>query len=228
MEEKKENPFLNLMLSVIIPAFIMIKLSKPEYLGPVYGLIIALAFPISYGIYDFVNTKSVNFISILGFVSVLLTGLFGLIELDPKWIAVKEASVPMLIAIVIIISTFTPYPLIKKLLYNDKIIKTDLVDSALQERGRVEEFESSLKNASFWLAGSFVLSSVLNFALAKILLTSTPGTSEYTSEIGRMTALSFPVIALPCTILMVIVLWRLIGKIKTLTDLGFEEIFKAQ
>jgi hypothetical protein len=35
----------------------------------------------------------------LGFVSVLLTGGIGLLQLDPKWIAVKEAAVPAVIGL---------------------------------------------------------------------------------------------------------------------------------
>lgn len=228
MKEKNENPIINLLVNIVLPSFILIKLSNDSYLGPLYALIVALAFPIGYGIWDFAVKKNVNFISILGFASVFLTGIFGLFELDPQWIAIKEASVPLIIGIVIIVSINTPYPLVKKLLYNEKIIHVDVIDKILLENNIVTDFNNLLKKSSYWLAFSFLLSSILNFTLAKIILQSPPGTSEYTEEIGRMTALSFPVIAIPCTILMVFILWYLINKIKKMTNLEFEQIFKTK
>lgn len=228
VKKEKENPIANILLNIVIPSFILIKLSGDNYLGPFYGLIVALSFPIIYGIYDFVKTKNVNFISILGFASILLTGVFGLFELDPQWIAIKEASVPLIIGIVIIVSINSPYPLVKKLLYNDKIIHVDEIDKILEDKGNVQSFEILLRKSSYWLAFSFLISAILNFVLAKIILQSPPGTSGYTEEIGRMTALSFPVIAVPCTILMVFILWNLINNIKKLTNMEFDQIFKTK
>jgi predicted permease len=40
--KKKENILVNLCFNIIIPALILSKLSKPAYLGPLWGLVIAL------------------------------------------------------------------------------------------------------------------------------------------------------------------------------------------
>ena len=52
-----------------------------HWLGPKWGLIVALVFPLGYGVYDFVRRRKTNFISVLGFVSVLLSGGLGLMKL---------------------------------------------------------------------------------------------------------------------------------------------------
>jgi len=70
------------------------KLSGPEYLGTVLGLVIALSFPVAYAIYDYNKTRTLNFISLLGFFSTLLTGGIALFELDVEWLAIKEAAIP--------------------------------------------------------------------------------------------------------------------------------------
>src|SRR5690606_7080559 len=70
---KRENLLLNLAFNIAIPSLILAKASTPERLGPVWGLIVALAFPISYGLWDFAQRRQANFISIIGFASVLLT-----------------------------------------------------------------------------------------------------------------------------------------------------------
>tara|TARA_Y100000310_G_scaffold144893_3_gene144219 strand:- start:36219 stop:36902 length:684 start_codon:yes stop_codon:yes gene_type:complete len=225
---QKERPFLNLLINIVIPVFILLKLSKEQYLGPFYGLIVALAFPILYGLYEVVKEKKYNFLSILGVVSILLTGGIGLLQLNNNWLAAKEAGVPLLIAIAILVSLKTNYPLVKKLIYNDSIMNIAKIEEALEEKKSKEQLEKQLKKASYYVAGTFVFSAFLNYILAKIIVVSEPGSVAYNTELGRMTALSFPVIALPSTILLVIVIFSLVKKIKQLTGLEMEEVFKAK
>lgn len=53
------------------------------------ALVAALLFPVVYGGMDLIRNKKFNFISALGFISVLLTGGIGLLELDTRWLALK-------------------------------------------------------------------------------------------------------------------------------------------
>jgi len=105
--EPKESLLLNLVLNIIIPTVILMKFSGADQLGPRWGVAVALAFPITYGLMDFVKQRKVNFFSALGVVSVLLTGGIVLFELPPKYIAIKEATVPALLGIATLISTYT-------------------------------------------------------------------------------------------------------------------------
>ena len=79
----------------------MAQLSKETRLGPVWGLIVALAFPVSYGIYDFIARKKTNLFSVLGFVGILLSGVLGLsqkqigeLEADGVVSSVPQAATP--------------------------------------------------------------------------------------------------------------------------------------
>ncbi|ACR14548.1 putative membrane protein [Teredinibacter turnerae T7901] len=223
--DKKENPFVNLLINVIIPTVILVKFSGADYLGPKLGLIVALAFPIVYGIYDFVRTRKVNFFSAFGVLSVILTGGMSLLQLDPKYIAIKEAAIPLLFGAATLISLKTPYPLVKTFLFNDAILQTDKVHHALEERGNRAAFERTLVYASYMIAGSFLLSSVLNYVLAKIVLVSTPGTEEFNAELGTMTALSLPVITIPSMLVLFGALFYLFRQIKALAGLSLEDVF---
>jgi len=228
MTQKQENPFLSLVLNIAIPSVILMKFSTEDTLGPVYGLIIALAFPFFYGIYDFFDRKKVNFISILGLVSIMLTGVFTLVKLPPHWIAVKEAAIPACIGCAIIVSLKTEFPLVKKLLFNDSIINTELVQNRLNNNQNTGKFENLLIQTSYLLSSSFFLSAFLNFGLAKYLLVSEPGSEAFNEELGRMTALSWPVIVLPSMVLMFFALYKLINGIKKLTGLEMEQILQNQ
>jgi hypothetical protein len=225
--EPRESALLSLGVNIAIPAVILMKLSGEETLGPVGGLLLALAFPLGYGMWDFHRRREWNFISVLGFVSILLTGGIGLLQLDPKWIAVKEAAVPGVIGLAVLFSLYTRYPIVRTFLYNDKIIRVADVDAALAERGNHPAFERTLVHASWMLAASFFLSSLLNFVLAKLIVRSPAGTTAFNEELGRMTALSYPVIVIPSMAIMIIAMWYLFSRIRGLTGMDLEQILKT-
>lgn len=221
---KKESFWANLLMNIIIPTLILTKLSSDEYLGATWGLIVALAFPISYGLRDFAINKKLNVFSALGVVSVLLTGGLSLLKLPPEYFAIKEAAIPGLLGVITLISIKTRYPLVKVFIYNDKVLKIHKVNVALTHYNTQKQFERTLSNASLLIAGSFFLSSILNYVLAKMILVSQPGTAEFNAELGKMTALSYPVIALPMMIIMMGTLFYVFRSIRQLTQLTLEEV----
>ena len=223
----KPRPMIDLLISILIPSVILMKLSGPEHLGASGALIIALAFPLSWGVFELLKYKKFNFISLLGLVSVLLTGGIGLLQLDPKWLAVKEAAIPGLIGIAILISVYTPYPLIRALLYNPKFLKVEKIEQKLLESGNKEKFEHRLQNATYLLSSTFLFSAVMNYLLAKWIVTSPAGSPAFNEELGQMTLLSYPVIAIPSTLMMMAILYYLWRTIHMLTGYKLEEIFTA-
>ncbi len=64
---KRENLLVNLLFNIAIPSLILAKASTPERLGPVWGLVNALAFPLGYGIWDCGHHRGSSFHSISGF-----------------------------------------------------------------------------------------------------------------------------------------------------------------
>jgi hypothetical protein len=103
-------------------------------------------------------------------------------------------------------------------------LQLDKVSSALHEHNAHAEFERHLTVASYLVAASFFLSSVLNYILAKMILVSPPGSTELAQELGKMTALSFPVIAVPCTLVLAGTMYYLLNNIQKLTHLSLDEI----
>lgn len=230
-KKKKENTLVSLLCNIVIPVIVMTKMNGSEGtfgLGPKLSLVIALSFPLIYGVVSFFRTKQVNFISVLGFVSVLLTGVFGLLELNPLMLAIKEASVPLIIAIVIFVSIKMNKNVVSSLFFNEDVIDMKRINGVLDEKGKREEFDTMFRKSSYWVVVSFLLSSILNFTLARIILQSPPGTEAYTAEIGRLTGLSFPVIAVPCTIILVVVMFYIFKQITRLTGIPLEEIVKTE
>lgn len=225
---KQNNLLLELLFNIAAPSLILMKLSEPEYLGTVGALILALAFPIGYGLYDFVKNRAFNFFSLLGFVSTLLTGGIGLFELDVEWLAIKEAAIPAAIGIVVLASGFMGKPLIAKLILNPMVFNLPLIYDTLAEKGETARFKSKVNRANHYLAMTSVFSATMNYLLAKWIVTSPAGTVEFNQQLGEMTALSYPVIAIPSTIMLIVIMIHVAKVITTLTGLKFEQVLQAE
>ena len=66
------------------------------------------------------------------------------------------------------------------------------------------------------------------FSRVASLLTAEPGTVAFNEQLGKMTALSFPVIALPAMTVMMGNIFYLFRGIKSLTGLDLESIVKQK
>ena len=225
---KRENLLLNIVCNIVVPSLVLTKLSTENRLGPMWGMLVALAFPLGYGVYDLVRRRKTNVFSIVGLCSVLLTGGFNYLKMDGLWFAIKEAAVPLLFAAAVLISNHTRRPLVREVLCNDQVMDMDRIDAALAEKGTRAAFDRLLINASFAVAGSFVMSAALNYGLARYLLQSPVGTPEFNAQLGRMNALSWPVIVLPSMVVTMFIFWKLMGGITRLTGLGHEAIMRIE
>jgi len=231
--QKKPSLLINLAFNIIIPTLILTKLSGDGSidgswgLGIKWALIVALCFPLAYGLKDLIENGKVNFFSVLGMFGVLLNGSVGLLELDPKYIAIKEAAIPTIIGLVVLFSLRTKYPLIKVFLFNDQIIDTEKVNQALEEHHAEQHFRQRLTKATYMFSGSMLLSGILNYVLAVMVVTAPAGSVEFNEQLGKMTALSFPVIALPVTAVMMYALFYLFRGVTQLTGLPLEEIMRV-
>ncbi|WP_137675093.1 VC0807 family protein [Agarivorans sp. Toyoura001] len=224
----KPRPLVDLVVSIVLPSFVLMKLSGEDALGASGGLIVALAFPLGWGLFELIRYRKFNFIALLGLVSVLLTGGIGLFELDTKWLAIKEAAIPAVIGIAVLVSTFTPYPLVKALLFNPDIMDVEKIQQRLAEHNSGAAFEARLLKATYFIAGSFAFSATMNYILAKWLVTSPAGTSAFNEELGQLTLYSYPMIALPSMVMMMAVFYYLWRTIHSLTGLELEEVLASK
>ena len=188
-KSRRENPLVSLAVNIVIPVIILVRFSGEDQLGPVNGLLVALAFPVGYGLYDFIVRRGFNPYSMLGFASVLLTGGIGLLKLPVEWLAIKEAAIPFIICVAVVVSMRTPYPLVKTIMH--KVINVERVYEALERRQSVEAYERRVATATYMIAFGLLVSTVLNYVLARVVVVSEPGTTAFNEELGRMTALSF-------------------------------------
>ena len=217
---------LNLLITIILPVIILTRYSAESRLGPDKALALALALPVGYAIYEIIRSRKVSASPIIGVVSVLLTGGFRLLDIPPEWFAVKEAAIPAALALAILVSAWIGKPLAR--IFLDQILDRDRIETALAANGTAQEYEERTSIATYLLAGAFILSAILNYVLARIVVTSEPGTDAFNSELGRMTALSYPVITLPVMLVLMGTIYYIFSTVGKLTGLELEEMMKQK
>ncbi len=248
----QENPLTNILVNVIIPILALSYLSKdPEllekmgktarfwHLGPLKALIIALVLPISYGVWFFVRHRKANFFSILGLVSVLLTGGLTLYlwQADgsvrpsaPVLFGIKEASIPLVLGLAIFVSHWTKTPLLNTFLYSPQIFDIERIVKEVKAREVMPGYAKLLFSSTIIFAASFLVSTAANFCLAQYFLggidfgNQEAAREEYNKGVAKLTGWSFAVIGVPILLILFFVLWRLVHGLRKLTGLETEEI----
>jgi len=216
---------IGIVITIVIPVIVLTRFSSDSLLGPIWSLVLALSLPLFYGLYEFRDKKNINIYAVIGVVSVVLTGGIGLLKLSPQVLAIKEAAVPFIISLTILGSQKAKKPIVPTLL--NSAIDDELVEKKLAELGNSDKYQRVVRRATHLFAASFLLSTILNYALARMIVTSAPGTTAFNEELGKLTALSYPAIALPSMIVMIFALQYLIKGIKTHTGLSLGEILKT-
>lgn len=227
--EKKESVWLDLGLNLILPSLLLIKgVSWSQKIGwalsPTAVLVIALLFPLSYGIYDRLTRRKWNFFSILGLIGVLFMGGIGILELSKEWVPIKEASIPGAIGIAILFFSKIRSFLIKTFLYSHRIFNVPLIECKLRELENEHAFNHLLKKSSYGLGCSFLMSAVINYILAVQIVVSESGTEAFLEEIGKMNLWSYVFITVPFLIVFILIYVFLLKGIKKLTGLSLDDL----
>ncbi len=227
-----ENPLLNILINILLPVVILNKASN--YLDPKLTLLIALAFPLAYGIQDYIRRKHKNYVSLLGILNILLTGGLALMKLQGIWFAVKEASLPLALGLMVLVSYWTKNPAAKMIFCNPQVMNLELIEERLQFFNRNGDFLALLKRTTLWLSLSFLISAILNFVIAyRIFVDIDSGLDSLAREqilneqIARMTWMGFAMIAAPLMIFSAILVMLFLRRVSALTDTPVNNLLRS-
>lgn len=230
MGSSNENSFSNIVINIIIPVLILNKGAKLG-LSPAHALLIALAFPLINGVYSLIKNKKVNFISLLGLVNILFSGILTLLALGGIWFAVKEAFFPLLIGVFVFASSKTKKPFFETMFLNPSIFQLDKLNAALDSEEKKKGFQHLIVRSTQYLSASFLLSAILNFALSIYIfepLTDTLSTEEkqqrLNEQLSHMTAYSMIVILVPTLIFVGFIMYNAFKKTTHLTGLKMDDL----
>ena len=231
-----ENPLLNIFVNVLLPIVALSQLSKSGdkswHIGPEYGMAVAVAFPFIYGVVFFFKNKKFNFYSVLGIISVLLTGFItihvwnedGSIKENADLLfALKEAAIPLMLGAAMLYSHRTKNPLIDVFFLNPDIFDITKIEETAKEKNTYNDYLTFRLKLTWMFASSFLLSSLLNFILAMYLLKDANDKESYNLAVGKVMGYGYLVIGIPLMIIMVGCLIYLMKTISRITGLTKEE-----
>ncbi len=92
-----------------------------------------------------------------------------------------------------------------------------------EERGNLQEYSSFRLKLTWMFAGSFLLSSFMNFFLAMFLLNGAKDKESYNLAVGKVMGYGYLVIGIPLMAIMIGCFLYLMKRIGSLTDLTKEE-----
>ena len=235
--KQPENPLANILVNVLIPVVALTMLSKtgdkPWHIGPVWGMMVAVAFPLCYGVYDLFTKRKVNFFSVLGLVSVLLTGGLTIYLWEdgdkvspnaPMLFGIKEACIPVIFGVMILGSHWTRTPLVRVFLYTPELFDHPRIEREVKAHGHLDEYNRLIFRTTLLMSASFFISAVANYFLAQYFLEGADTRELYNKGVGKLTGWGFLVIGLPCLVLWLFALLRLIKGIKRMTGLDTDSI----
>lgn len=222
---KPPNPIAELVLTLVLPSLALDYLSKPESLGPFWALVVSLLFPIGFGAWCLWHKAGWNVFSVLGFVTILLSGGLGLLKLDAFWFAVKESAMPVMLGAAFPLSHRFGKPLINALVMQPHLLNLRSVNAALGDGTKRGLFEHALFRASCGMGFGMAGSAVANFLLALwILGGKEPGSEAFVKGIAKLNWVSLFVIGVPMMAVMLLVFVWLLRQIQRITGLERDDL----
>jgi hypothetical protein len=213
------------LLTLVLPSLALDRLSEPGSVGPFWALVISLLFPIGFGIWCLWKKTGWNIFSILGFVTILLSGSLGLLKLDAFWFAVKESAMPLALGIAFPLSHRFGKPLIKALFMQSHVMNVKTLEASLAIEDRRSRFNAALFRASCGMCIGMIGSAVANFPLAMWLLGGKePGSEAFVKGIAKLYWVNLVVIGVPMMGAMVVVFLWFLREIRRITHLERDDL----
>ena len=230
--KKPENPFLNLLINILLPVMVLNK--GAAYIGPRWTLLIALALPLGYGLHDYIQRRHKHYVSLLGIVNILLTGGLALLSIGGIWFAFKEASLPLLLGLLVLGSAWTKNPAAKLMFCNAQLLNLDLIEEKLKALSRAGQFTALIKRTTLWLSLSFFISGILNFVVAFLIFKDIDPALDMAArdqvlneQIAQMTWMGFAVIALPLMVFSGTLIYIFLKRVSAMTELPINALLKT-
>ncbi|MBA2322221.1 MAG: septation protein IspZ [Deltaproteobacteria bacterium] len=214
---------IELAVTIGIPTLLLWYATDVIGAGPTLAL--ALAFPLGWLLVGVARTRKVDKLALVALVGIAITGGTSLLQLDPKWIALKEGMVPALIALAMLASCLTSAPVLAALL--DPVLDRPAVDAAIARHDAADGWRRALLKGTVELAVILLLSGVVSAVLAWWILDAAPGTPEFNSQLGKVNTVGLFAVNLPVAGLATWRLSRVLERLEVLTGLTMEQLVPA-
>jgi hypothetical protein len=150
------------------------------------------------------------------------------------WFAVKEATLPLLLGVLVLGSAWTSNPAARMMFCNPQVLNMPLIDERLRALGREISFTRLLARTTLWLSLSFFISALCNFVLASRIfkdidpsLAASAQSQTLNEQIARMTWMGFAVIALPLMVFSGILVYDFLKRLSRLIEVPVNSLLNG-
>lgn len=200
---------INALVNIFIPIGILLTLSSEDRLGAIPALLLAIGIPAVYGITMLLRTRKINTQSILGIISVLLTGVIAVFRLDTILFPIKEAAIPIGFAIVLLVTNRTRFPIVKLLM--DMVQRKEKVERAIGATGAETAYRQHIERSGTIWAGIMTISGIMKFTLSSIIMDAPAGTEEFNTQLATYELVQIPTSMMVTMVMILSLIWY-IGK----------------
>jgi hypothetical protein len=229
--DSNQSSFTNIIVNIFVPVMILNKGHKVG-LSPAQALIIALAFPLCFGLYSLIKERKMNYIALLGLANILFSGILTLLALGGIWFAIKEALFPLLIGAFVLASSYSKKPFFKMMFLNPAAFNVAKIQEKLDTPDKEISFERLMQSSTKLLSISFLISAALNFILSLYIFTPIEENlpildkqALLNQQLSQMTMYSMPVILVPMMLFVGGILYFSFKKTTQITNLNMDELF---
>lgn len=251
-DPQSQSALTSFILNVLVPVFILNFMSEGAYnildrsngrdlwdLGPIWSMVVALILPFAYGLYALIKQRKFELMSAVGLTSVTLTGTLTFFVVTPggginpstPWLfGLKEALIPLSLAIAVLLSHKKKTPLFRTFIYSPSLFDIAKIERAITRNKQESNYNSLLWGSTLILTGALFMSSLGNYLLAHHYLgevVGQPGITQhvqYNLAVGKITGLAFLIIGVPMVAALLYIVTRLVSQLQKLTGLKEDDI----
>lgn len=224
MPKKPVPQKIQFIAGFLIPTIILLFLSDESKLGPFYGMLLSLAFPVAVELYSFVTGRKASYVSLFAIVGILLIGVISLLGLSEQWLAARRAAFYVIAGLAVIGITRFKRNLIDTGL--NRILDAPKVHKAAKHNGSANTLHKSITTVAYSLGVLLLLIGAWSYVFTIIFMDAPTGSSEFNAQYAELRVLSLPVISLPLFIGVIGLLMHLLSRIEKLTGLTVDELTK--
>lgn len=222
----ESSAILQFIVSFVIPVVILTRFSSESSLGPTKGMILALAFPVVFEIYNVRKRRKLSMFSLLAIGGILVTGAISLLGLSEEWLSIRRAVPYLAASIAILVSIRIKHPIVNALL--PQVLDMDKITSHARKKHTLDELKQSIDRASYILSAVLFIIAVASYVLTRVVIVSETGTTGFNQEYAHLRVLSLPIITLPLIVGFAGVMLYLTNSIEKLIGLDIESVVKKK
>lgn len=215
-----------LVVNFVIPIIVLTKFSGPNQLGPTKGMLVALAFPVAFEVYNVWKRRKLSMLSVFAVGGILVTGLVSLLGLGEGWLAVRRSISYFVAAIAILVSVRIDKSIVGWLL--PQILDIDKVNAAVENNHKQKELKRHIVTTSYAASVVLLVIGAVSYVLTRIVIVSAANTTAYNQEYARLRILSLPYVTVPFLLGLGAVMIYFLLRIEKITGLDPEELLKKK